>query len=219
MKSEWKRTLSVLLLVLITLLALSAAIPDVSAWGLSVTPTSRTALPGAQTEFTVSVTGTIPGNPRVYLSVQTLAGRGTSYMRSFSPQNQIAPFVSTLTIEMLWWAEEDLRLRVWANPQVGGAQSKDITVIVIAPHWDLGITPSSRDVGPGGSTTFTVYVTGAIAGNPNVHLYGSAPIAATFSFSVNDRPAPFTSTMTVPVLSWSMLIQQVQSRTRRSRSL
>ena len=201
MRSE-RHALSVLLLALVTILGLSAAVPEVSAWGLSVTPTTRTVLPGGQTDFTVSVTGTIPGNPIITLYCDYVSGgEASSYGKAFDPSSQgIAPFISTLWIIITPWASpKELHLRVTAEPDgPEGPQTRDITVIVPAP-WDLGVSPSSRDVGPGGSTTFTVYVTGAIAGNPNVHLYGSAPIAVTFSFSTNDQPAPFTSTMTITV--------------------
>ena len=66
--------------------------------------------------------------------------------------------------------------------------------------WDIYATPSTRSVLPGGTTTFTIHVTGTIPGNPNVQLLVSPPVLGiSASFTTNNVPAPFTSTMVVNV--------------------
>ena len=66
--------------------------------------------------------------------------------------------------------------------------------------WNLSVNPGSRTVAPGHTTSFTVSVTGTIPGNPNVQLLVSPPVLGiSASFTTNNVPAPFTSTMTVSV--------------------
>jgi hypothetical protein len=72
--------------------------------------------------------------------------------------------------------------------------------IPAAYAWSIHISPSSRSVPPGGTTSFLVDVTGTIAGNPNVQLLVSPPVLGiSASFTTNNVPAPFTSTMYVTV--------------------
>jgi hypothetical protein len=62
------------------------------------------------------------------------------------------------------------------------------------------VNPSSRTVAPGHTTSFAISVTGTIPGNPNVQLLISPPVLGiTASFTTNNVPAPFTSTMIVSV--------------------
>ena len=69
--------------------------------------------------------------------------------------------------------------------------------------WGLSVAPASRATAPGGTVFFTVSVTGTIAGNPNVMLLVSPPVLGfTYSFSVNNVPAPFTSVMSVTVAAF-----------------
>ncbi len=69
--------------------------------------------------------------------------------------------------------------------------------------WGLSASPGTRNVVPGGSTSFTVYVTGSIPGDPNVNLMvdpiSPAQLGITWSFTVNNVPAPFVSTMVVNI--------------------
>lgn len=66
--------------------------------------------------------------------------------------------------------------------------------------WGVSTSPQTRNVSPGGTTTFTIYVTGNIAGNPNVQLLVSPPLLGiSTSFTANNMPAPFTSSMIVNV--------------------
>jgi hypothetical protein len=66
--------------------------------------------------------------------------------------------------------------------------------------WNLFVNPSSRTVAPGHTTSFSISVTGTIAGNPNVQLLISPPVLGiSGSFTTNNIPAPFTSTMIVSV--------------------
>jgi len=180
--------------------------PPGSTWQISVTPTSRMVLPGGSTTFTVAVSGTVTGNPTLYLKTGFGGGvEPSSYSVLFSPSTGVAPFVSTLSLTITSWASPGERIiLVGARTLEGGAEGERIVtigVIVPAAGWDLSVTPSSKDVVAGDpvGNTYTVSITGSIPGNPNIHLHAQAPIAATFEFSANDQPAPFTSTMRVRV--------------------
>jgi uncharacterized membrane protein len=66
--------------------------------------------------------------------------------------------------------------------------------------WDLFVSPTSKVIPPGTSGSFSITVSGTIAGNPNVELLISPPvIGVTAAFTTNNVPAPFTSTMVVSV--------------------
>ena len=66
--------------------------------------------------------------------------------------------------------------------------------------WDLGVTPTSRTVVPGGTTSFSISVIGTPPTNPIVQLVVSPPVLGiSASFSVNNQHGPYTSTMTVTV--------------------
>jgi hypothetical protein len=72
--------------------------------------------------------------------------------------------------------------------------------IPAAYAWNLSVSPVSRSVAPGQTVNFAVTVSGSIAGDPNVQLIVSPPeIGISASFTTNNVPAPFTSTMTVSV--------------------
>ena len=74
------------------------------------------------------------------------------------------------------------------------------SIVPASTAWDLNVAPASKTTGPGGTVLFTVSVTGTIAGNPNVMLLVSPPVLGfTYSFSVNNVPAPFNSIMSVTV--------------------
>lgn len=184
----------------------STTVTGVPTWGISVTPTSRTVPPGGSTTFSVAVSGTVTGNPKLYLEVGWGGGiESSSWAHTFSPSTGVAPFVSTLSITIMSWASPGERIiLVGARTLEGGAGGEKIVtirVIVPAAAWDLSVTPASRIAVPGDpvGTTYGISITGSISGNPNIHLSAGAPIAATFEFSANDRPAPFVSTMRVRV--------------------
>lgn len=66
--------------------------------------------------------------------------------------------------------------------------------------WDLFVSPGSRTIPPGGAGSFSLTITGPIAGNPNVQLLVSPPVLGiSAAFTTNNVPAPFTSTMIVSV--------------------
>jgi hypothetical protein len=72
--------------------------------------------------------------------------------------------------------------------------------IPAAYAWNLSVSPGSRSVAPGQTVSFGVTVSGSIAGDPNVQLIVSPPVLGiSASFSKNNVPAPFTSTMIVSV--------------------
>jgi hypothetical protein len=69
--------------------------------------------------------------------------------------------------------------------------------------WGVSASPPTRSTVPGGTVTFTIYVTGTVPGNPNVKLWVTPMtmdlMGLSFSFTVNDVPAPFSSSMIVHV--------------------
>jgi len=77
------------------------------------------------------------------------------------------------------------------------------TVIPSVYAWNLYVGPLSRTVAPGHTASFSINVTGTIAGNPNVQLlispYDISLLGISESFTTNNVPAPFSSTMKVSV--------------------
>jgi hypothetical protein len=66
--------------------------------------------------------------------------------------------------------------------------------------WNLFVNPGSRTVAAGHTTSFAISITGTIPGNPDVQLLISPPLLGiSASFTTNNIPAPFASTMVVSV--------------------
>jgi hypothetical protein len=66
--------------------------------------------------------------------------------------------------------------------------------------WNFFVSPASRTVVPGGTTSFSLSVVDPVPGNPIVQLLVSPPVLGiSASFSVNNQHSPYTSTMTVTV--------------------
>jgi hypothetical protein len=185
--------------VTLNVIALTMAMP----WSLSVNPTSKSLPQGASTSYTVSVTGTIPGNPNVHLMIGSPVIVGMTF--SFSTNDRPAPFTSTMTVSVTSSVGPSDYLRtVIAHPASGSTdKTASFHVVVQAPStttWDLLVTPMATAIAPGDTASLMVSVTGSIAGNPNVELLVSPPVLGiTPSFSTNYHPAPFTSIMSVSV--------------------
>ena len=66
--------------------------------------------------------------------------------------------------------------------------------------WGVSGSPGTKTTVPGGTVSFTIYVSGTIPGNPTIMLWSTPPtLGISVSFTVNNVPAPFTSSMTVTV--------------------
>jgi LPXTG-motif cell wall-anchored protein len=209
MKPKWKRTLSVLFLASVALLTLFTAVREVYAWALYVDPSSRNVFAGETRVFNVIVDGFISGNPNVHLYVGVHIGLTIS----FSVNDRPAPFTSAMTVAVSAALEVFgyRNIAVYADP--AGAEPplvKQVTLNILGPPpstttylYVVWVRPTSKSVQQGASTTYMVVVDGMIPGNPIMHLMVGGPsiVGMTFSFSTNDRPAPFTSTMTVNVAS------------------
>ena len=66
--------------------------------------------------------------------------------------------------------------------------------------WGVSASPGTRSTVPGGTVTFTIYVSGTIPGNPNIMLWVTPPtLGISPSFTVNNVPAPFTSSLVISV--------------------
>ncbi|MEM3022716.1 MAG: zinc ribbon domain-containing protein [Candidatus Bathyarchaeia archaeon] len=199
------RSTRALLLALMALASIGAFIPEAYAWDLSVTPSSRTVAPGGSTYFDIVVTGTISNNPKVQLMCIPPAG----WSISFQVNNRPAPFGSRMYVSVPSSAQQGLRQDLTVQANAGSQyKAKYVTVIVAAAQetWGLSVSPTSRTVSSApGTAAFDIRVTGSIAGNPPVRLlFGVAGLGAfrpgaSVSFSSNNRPAPFSSTMTISV--------------------
>lgn len=121
---------------------------------------------------------------------------------SLNPTTGLGSSQTELTVSPTWQTRAGVyyTIAVYAYWGSTGGPVLDVVhigVIVGPQSWNLSVTPTSRSVGvPAtvGSVSYTVSVTGQTT--YRIHLSSSTGAS---SFSVNDRLAPFTSTMSVGV--------------------
>jgi hypothetical protein len=181
-------------------------------WILTVTPSSKDVLAGdpVGNTYEVIITGSIFMDPNIHLSAE--APIAATF--EFSANDQPAPFMSTMRVRADPAAPLGPRLITVNADPVGSEppQSRQVTMVVkslvtiptiitsrlLTPTvWDLVVSPVSRNVAPGGSTSFAVSITGS-SGGTSIQLVAAA-IGISWAFSVNNQPAPFDSIMTVSV--------------------
>jgi subtilisin family serine protease len=168
--------------------------PDFS---LAVVPGSRSVVAGAAAAYTVGVGSANGFTGDVALSLSGLpASVGTS---SFTPMVVAAAGTAQLTIATTAAAPAGsypLTVTATSGSLVHSAQ---VTLVVSPPgDFGLGVSPSSRTVWRGGSTTWTVNLTstGGFADTVSLSVTG-LPSGATASFSPGTVAAPGTSKLTV----------------------
>ena len=165
----------------LTVNATQTATPDYS---LSSTPTTRTITQGQSTTYALTVNPTGGFNSQVSLSTSALPS-GVS--ASFSPNPTTG--ASTLTISTTAGAATGTTAITVTG--VGGGLTRTVgislTVDAAAPaDYTVSVSPASRSINRGSSTTYTVTInrTGGFAGNVSFAVSG-LPGGATASISPN----------------------------------
>jgi hypothetical protein len=164
-------------------LVIGAGIPSVYAWNLFVNPSSRTVAPGHTTSFSISVTGTIPGNPNVQLLVSPPV---LGISASFTTNNVPAPFTSTMIVSVdPGKAPGDYALPLWAHPSNvlfpgPGNIGLNLQVIVGSSFdFSLALIPPSLTVKQGETANYQIAITysdPSYSGtNINVQVSGQGP--------------------------------------------
>ncbi len=173
-----------IILALLSFLTMANVLPEAyAAWGLDVAPVSRNTSPGGTVFFTVSVTGTIPGNPNVMLLVSPPT---LGITPSFSVNNVPAPFTSTMTVTVAGSkAPGYYDIPVWAHPSNvlfpgPGNLAFGVHVIVGASFdFNLALSPPSISVKQGDTASYQIFITysdPSYSGtNINVQISGLGP--------------------------------------------
>jgi PKD repeat protein len=168
----------------------------VSSFSLSATPSSQAVLPGSGTSYTATVaaqngfTGTVafsvtglPAGASATFTPASIVGSGTTTM-DVSTTSATSPGSYVLTI------------RGTSGPLV---RSANVTLVVdVSGDFSLSPTPSSRTIGRGGSTTYSVAVTALQGFSGTVNLSASGlPKFVTASFSPTSVAGSGASVLTV----------------------
>ena len=167
-----------------------ASAPPSPDFSLAVSPTSKSVVQGSPAAYTVSITDLNGFANTVSLSVAGLPG-GTW---SFSPNP--ASTSSTLTVSTGSLTPGTYPFTITG---ASGALTHSINatlVVTAAPLFSISVSPSSRTVAHGGSTTYSVTVTAAAGFDVTLSVSG-LPNRATASFSPSSLKGGGTSTLTV----------------------
>ena len=167
-------------------------------FSLSVSPGSRIISPGESTEFFIDL-GSIGGfsNP-VTLSVTGLPS-GTTH--SFSANNQVPDFTSTLSISTSSTTPVGSYSITVSGTGGGITHEQTVTLeITEAARFAIMVEPSSRVAKQGGSAQYSVHVTG-IGGFSDPITLGivGLPSGATPVITVNSQPPNYDSILTITV--------------------
>ncbi|HET6204116.1 MAG TPA: proprotein convertase P-domain-containing protein [Planctomycetota bacterium] len=173
----------------------AAPTPDFS---LSASPTSRTITVGGSTTYAVTSTPSGGFASNVSLSASP-AIAGVTY--AFSPNPVAANGSSTLTVSTT--AAATTGTHTITITGTGGGLTRTTTATLIldpaaTPNFALSVSPASRTITVGGSTTYTVTSTPSGGFASNVTLSASPAIAGvSASFVPNPVAASGSSTLTV----------------------
>jgi uncharacterized membrane protein len=176
-----------------TIILTVTALPDFT---LTASPASQTATQGSNTSYTVSVSsiGGFTGN--VALSLSGLPG-GAGY--SFNPTSIAGSGNSTLTITTSSSTATGTYTLTITGTSFPLSHSTSVTMVVIAaPDFSVGATPSSNSViqGSGANYTVTVAASNGFTGNVGLTL-GNLPAGAGYTFSPSSVAGSGTSTLSI----------------------
>jgi len=171
--------------------------PPTPDFSLSVSPSSRTVVQGNLTSYGVTITGSNGFADTVNLSVSGLPGGASA---SFSPNP--ASSSSTLNVTTSTSTPAGTSALTITGTGTAGSPTHAIGATLIVsprPLFSISVTPASRTVSRGGSTTYSVTVTPAagFTGTVNLSVTG-LPNRAGFNFSPSSLTGGGgTSTLTV----------------------
>jgi hypothetical protein len=166
----------------------SVTTPDFT---MSSSPSSQTVTQGGSTTYSLTITPTGGFGGTVNLSVSGLPSGATG---TFSPNP--ATGSSTLTVTTSATTPGGSYTLTLTGTSGALTHSNTVSLVVNAPNFALGATPSNQTVQQGGSTTYNVTITpsGGFTSPVNLSISG-LPSGATGTFSSN--PATTTSTLTI----------------------
>ena len=165
-------------------------------FSLSATPSSRTVAPGGSASYTATVSAGTGFTGTVAFSVSGLPSGASA---SFNPASVTASGSTTLTVSTTAATPAGsypLTITGTSGPVV---HSVNVTLVVsVAGDFSISVTPASRTIGRGRSTTYTVTIaaTPGLSGTVNLSVSG-LPNLATASFSPASIVQSGTSVLTV----------------------
>ena len=172
-------------------------VPAPPDFGLSVSPASRTVAGGSGAAYTVGVTSVNGFTGDVALSLSGLPLEvGTA---TFTPAFVAGAGSSQLAVTTSATAPAGSYALTVTGTSGSLVHSAQVTLVVNPPpDFGLSVSPGSRTVWRGGSTTYTVSVSelGGFAGAVNLSVSG-LPSGATATFTPSSVAAPGTSKLTV----------------------
>jgi len=164
----------------LSLLVLTNGITTVYAWDLIVSPGSKTIPPGGSDSFSVSITGAIPGNPKVQL---LLAIPVIGITVAFTTNNIPAPYSSTMIVQVDPSKPSGIYnvLTVLAHPEGTpfGPDDKVANVkIIIGEPFDFGIqlSPPSVTVKQGETAHYQILISYSDPSYSGTSITVDAPI-------------------------------------------
>lgn len=166
-------------------------VPDFS---LSASPSSRTILAGATTDFAVSVAGGTGFDGAVALSVSGLPAGTTA---TFTPPSIAASDTSTLTVATTT-ATPGGSYPLTVRAVSGSIVHTTTVTLVVSGQFSIGVSPTSQTVPRGQAATYTVTVTGdpGFSGSVSLSITG-LPKMVTAKFTPSSIARSGTSTLTV----------------------
>ena len=169
---------------------------------LSASPSSVSTTPGGSVSYSVSVGSSGGFNGNVALSVSGLPGGATS---TFTPSSSVvAPGSSTFSVTTSSSTSSGSYLLTITGKSGTLVHTTSVTLVVNAfasPDFALSISPSSRSIRRGGTTSYSVSVSSLSGFNGTVTLSVSGLEGETSSFNPTSVTGAGSSTLTVQTTS------------------
>jgi subtilisin family serine protease len=174
-------------------------------FSIGATPSSRTVAQGTGTTYDVTVSALNGFNSQVDLSV---SGLPTGASAGFNPSSlSTGSGASTLTVNTTGSTPAGTYALTITGTGPGGtpSHSANVTLVVTVPNFTLSVSPSTRSVKRGHSTSYTVAIarSGGFTGGVTLSL-SALPSGASGSFSPNPA-AGSSSTLTIAATSGAVL--------------
>ena len=165
-------------------------------FGLSVSPTERTAAPGSSASYAVTVNLVAGSSQLVTLS---LSGEPGGVTGAFSPSSGSPSFSSSLTLAVDSSTSPGSYSMTITGTGGGRTHTVTITLVVSeAKDFRVEATPASRTVNQGEIVSYSVNVVGLHGFNSQVSLSVSGlPSGGSYLFSTPSATPDFSSTLTV----------------------
>jgi serine protease len=171
-----------------------------SDFSLSASPSSASTTPGGAVSYSVSVGSSGGFNGSVALSASGLPGGATS---TFTPSSVVAPGSATLSVTTSSSTPAGSYSLTITGTSGSLTHTTSVTLIVGASaDFALSISPSSRSIRAGGTTTYSVSVSSLSGFNGTVTLSVSGlPPGGSASFNPRSVTGAGSSTLTVQTTS------------------